>query len=328
MSMSSSNPVESSVKSLRVVFMGTPEFAVASLAAILNSTHQVVGVVTSPDRPAGRGRQMRSSAVKEFAVQQGLKVLQPMKLRAEEFQDELRSLNADVFVVVAFRMLPVSVWSMPAQGTFNLHASLLPDYRGAAPINWAIINGETKTGMTTFFINEEIDKGGIILQKEMAIEAHDDAGSLHDRMMESGAQLVVKTLDLITTGELKVKEQNPNSEMHPAPKLNTDNRKIDWNTDANTIHNLIRGLSPYPCALSALHSGDNVWPCKLYHSAFTDEALDLKPGIISIIDRKRLIVGTENGLLEILDIQLSGKKRMKVKDLLNGLDLQKGAYFS
>ncbi|HLS29752.1 MAG TPA: methionyl-tRNA formyltransferase, partial [Flavobacteriaceae bacterium] len=233
------------MKKLRILFMGTPEFAVYILDEILKAEHTVVGVVTAPDRPAGRGQRVHSSAVKKFAEKKNLPIYQPSNLKSPEFQKELQDINPDIAVVVAFRMLPKMVWNFPAYGTFNLHASLLPDYRGAAPINWAIINGEEKTGVTTFFLDEKIDTGKIILQEEVKIESDDDAGSLHDKLMIKGADLVNQTLKLIAEKNIETQPQSSPAEGKTAPKLDSKNTRIDWSKTPEEINNLVRGLNPY-----------------------------------------------------------------------------------
>jgi len=246
------------MKDLRIVFMGTPDFATTTLKHLHENHYNIVGVITAPDRPAGRGQKLRASSVKEYATSQNLPILQPTNLKNDEFLEELASLKAEIQIIVAFRMLPKVVWAMPKLGTFNLHASLLPQYRGAAPINWAIINGETKTGNTTFFIDEKIDTGEIILQEELSISSTESAGELHDRLMYNGAKLVSKTLDLIETGKASTKPQ-PDHEPKTAYKLHKKNTKIDWSVNGQIIHNLIRGLSPYPSAWCTLINGENRW---------------------------------------------------------------------
>lgn len=244
---------------LRIVFLGTPDFAVESLRRIVDGGYNVAGVVTMPDKPAGRGHKMYHSPVKEFAEARGLHLMQPVKLKDPEFVDELRSLNADLFIVIAFRMLPEVVWTMPRLGTFNLHASLLPRYRGAAPINWAVINGDTETGVTTFFLKHEIDTGDIIAQERVEILPTDNVGDVHDRLMMLGADLTIKTIDDIIAGTLTTTPQDRllgETEATPAPKIFKETCKIDWTAPAETIHNLVRGLSPYPAAWATLVDGD------------------------------------------------------------------------
>ena len=317
-------------KNLRIVFMGTPGFAVEGLSRLHASEHEVVTVVTAPDRPAGRGRKMRASEVKDFAIDHGLPILQPEKLRDPEFISELKNLNADLFVVVAFRMLPEMVWSIPSKGTINLHASLLPQYRGAAPINWAIINGETKTGATTFFINAEIDKGKIIDKVEVDISPDDDAGDLHDRLMHFGSELLVSTVDHIADGTAKAIEQDADgSELKKAPKLNPENRKIDWSRSAEDIHNLIRGLSPYPSAYSTLQIGEEEpMMCKIFSCRNSQNEGILAPGHVRTDNRNYLHVGTGTSDIEIVHIQIPGKRKMGIKDLLNGFNIEQEAFFT
>lgn len=308
------------MRDLRIVFMGTPEFAVKSLEAILDAGFNVVGVVTAPDRPAGRGRKIQESDVKRFAVSRNLKVLQPNNLKSEKFQQELKELNPNVQVVVAFRMLPESVWKYPEYGTFNLHASLLPQYRGAAPINWAIINGERKTGVSTFFIDEKIDTGSVILQKELKVSENENVGELHDRLMETGAELVVKTLSLISKDKVKAKPQIFSEELRPAPKLSSENTKINWNASIEEIYNLIRGLSPYPVAWSYLENSiDDEFRVKIYDADKIYQEHHLPHGTISVQGDK-LKVAVSHGYIVIKEIQLPGKKRMRTKDLLNGFN--------
>jgi len=315
------------MRDLRIVFMGTPEFAVTILKGLLENKYKVVGVITAPDRPAGRGQKLRQSAVKEYAVSQNLTVLQPTNLKNEDFLTELKALDANLQIIVAFRMLPKVVWAMPEYGTFNLHASLLPQYRGAAPINWAIINGETKTGVTTFFIDEKIDTGAIILQNELEIGADENAGSLHDRLMVSGSDLVVKTVKAIAANEVTTKIQPQSEDLKTAYKLFPDNTKIDWKTTSEKIHNHIRGLSPYPGAWCYLENGDKEERVKIYGSArlSPDKGISQDEiGAITAVD-KAMIVSTEDGGLIIEEIQLSGKRKMDVKALLNGYNFDENA---
>ncbi len=307
--------------------MGTPEFAVATLAKLCENGYEVVGVITAPDRPAGRGRKLQGSAVKEYAERKGLKILQPTNLKNEQFLEELRSLRANLQIVVAFRMLPKTVWSMPEYGTFNLHASLLPDYRGAAPINWAIINGETKTGATTFFIDDKIDTGKIILQDECEITNDDTAGTLHDRLMDIGSKLVIKTVKAIERGNVEAKKQMPKGKLKQAHKIHRDTCEIDWNSSLNDIHNHVRGLSPYPTAWTTLVDGDNRSFLKIYKTVKCKEVHNLKIGSV-IATKKELKVAVQNGFIELLEIQLPGKRRMKTNEVLNGLELSKSAHMS
>lgn len=305
------------MKSLKVVFFGTPEFAKNSLQAIHESKHKVVGVVTVADKASGRGQKVHQSAVKEFAVENNLTLFQPEKLRDPELLENIQSLNADVFVVVAFRMMPKILFEMPEIGTFNLHASLLPDYRGAAPINYAVINGEKKTGATTFFINEKIDEGNILLQEEMEISETENAGELHDRLMEMGAKLVVKTLDGLAENSIQVKPQPEVQNPKNAFKIFKENTKINWENSANTVYNFVRGMSPYPAAFTALKIGEEVKSLKIFEGKFDNEDHLKNPGTLEI-DKHQFKVYTKNGFYFPLEVQLEGKKRMKVKDFLNG----------
>ena len=309
-------------KDLRIVFMGTPEFAVESLKAIVENDFNIVGVITTPDRPAGRGYKLQESAVKKYAVEQGLKVLQPNKLRDEGFLAELSALEADIQVVVAFRMLPEVVWQMPRLGTFNLHGSLLPQYRGAAPINWAVINGEEKTGVTTFFLKHEIDTGEIIYKAETPIGPDDTAGVIHDRLMGIGADLVIKTLDAVVDESIESKPQsefyNKEEELKPAPKIFRETGEINWEDTTQHIHNLIRGLSPYPAAWTAFEIEGKMVNFKIYASQMVDESHELTPGTIVTDNKATLRVATQDGFIEILELQMAGKRRMKTRDLLNG----------
>lgn len=311
---------------LRVAFMGTPEFALASLRALLESGHSVVVVVTAPDRPAGRGRKLRPSAVKVFAQQHGIPVLQPEKLKDPDFLSALKKYEADVQVVVAFRMLPRVVWAMPASGTFNLHASLLPDYRGAAPINWALINGETQSGVTTFFIDEKIDTGNIILQKTLGIGPDETAGELHDRLMEQGAGAVVETVGLIKAGTVTTRRQKHLDSAKNAPKLTRENCRLQWNSPHMEVFNKIRGLSPYPGAWTLLVNDLEQVSVKIFRAIPADIPQNGKPGQLKVED-KRLFSATAEGWLEIQELQLPGKKRMHAKEVLNGLKIQKNACF-
>ncbi len=300
---------------LRIVFMGTPDFAVATLDAVIKANYKVVGVITAPDKPAGRGQKIQQSAVKTYAVENKLTILQPTNLKDEGFIQELRSLNANLQIVVAFRMLPAIVWQMPKLGTFNLHASLLPNYRGAAPINWAIINGDTKTGVSTFFIDQKIDTGNIILQEEVAIAENETVGELHDKLMKTGSALVVKTVSLIEKGPVNTIKQ-PEIEENPAPKIFTETCKIDWNASLNDIYNLIRGLNPYPAAWCFLKNPTEI-KVKIYDVSMDKFNHNLKPGSI-ITSKNEIKVAVKNGYLIINSLQLAGKKKMDSKSLLNG----------
>ena len=307
---------------MRIVFMGTPEFAVASLEALIESGNEVVAVVSSPDKLAGRGQKMHESAVKQFAVQRNLPVLQPEKLKDPVFLETLHSYHADLFVVVAFRMLPEEVWKMPPLGAVNLHASLLPQYRGAAPINWAIINGETRTGTTVFFINQEIDKGNIISYREEAIHPEDNAGTVHDRLMLSGAIHLTEAVRAIASGNFKTITQDQNQPLKIAPKIFRETCKINWNNDVVQLHNFVRGLSPYPAAWTTLASsnGDRL-TLKIYETVILHGDLSSVPaGTISSDNKSFLRVAASGGWLEIRNLQLEGKKRMGIQDFLRGMN--------
>ena len=310
---------------MRIVFMGTPEFAVTTLKHLVDHNYNVVGVITAPDRPAGRGQQLRQSAVKQYAIANDLEVLQPTNLKSEAFVEDLKKWQADVQIVVAFRMLPKVVWDMPKYGTFNLHASLLPQYRGAAPINWAIINGEKKTGNTTFFIDDKIDTGNIILQEELEITATEIAGELHDRLMISGATLVAQTIDLIESGNVVTTKQ-PDFEPKTAYKLNKENTKIDWQANAEEIFNLIRGLSPYPSSWCFLTNKGKRVNVKILEAELVQKDTNLPKGTITV-EEKNIYVSVENAIILIKKMQLPNKKAMFVKDLLNGYAFEEGAFF-
>jgi len=312
------------MEKLRIVFMGTPEFAVGILDTIIKNNYEVVGVITAADKPAGRGQKIKYSAVKEYALENNLNLLQPTNLKDESFLAELKSLNANLQVVVAFRMLPEVVWKMPSLGTFNLHASLLPNYRGAAPINWAIINGESKTGVTTFFIDDKIDTGAMILSKETPISSTESAGELHDRLMAIGSEAVVETLALIEKGNVVTTIQTDSSEIKTAYKLNKDNCKIDFSKSGVEIYNLIRGLSPYPSAWCFFKDRTEEWNVKLYEAKLVEESHNFEVGSI-ITTKKEIKIAVNNGFLEILSLQFPGKKRMKSFELLNGISFSSHA---
>lgn len=313
------------MEKLRIVFMGTPEFAVGILDTIIKNNYEVVGVITAADKPAGRGQKIKYSAVKEYAIHHHLNLLQPTNLKDETFLAELQSLNANLQVVVAFRMLPEVVWKMPKLGTFNLHASLLPNYRGAAPINWAIINGETKTGVTTFFIDDKIDTGAMILSKEVEIEPNENAGLLHDKLMLLGSEVVIETLSLIEKQNIETTKQDDNSEIKTAYKLNRENCKIDWKKPAIEIHNLIRGLSPYPSAWCLFTDNGEEWNVKIYEAQFISENHTYSIGKI-ISTKKEIKVAVTNGFIQIITIQYPGKKKMQTIELLNGVSFSEKAY--
>ena len=312
------------MEKLRIVFMGTPEFAVGILDAILKNNYEVAGVITAADKPAGRGQKIKYSAVKEYALENNLRLLQPINLKDENFLAELKSLNANLQIVVAFRMLPKVVWEMPTLGTFNLHASLLPNYRGAAPINWAIINGETTTGVTTFFIDDKIDTGAIILSNELAISPEENAGQLHDRLMNLGCQTVIETLVLIESGNVNPTIQSDSSELKTALKLNKDNCKVDWSKPGIQIYNLIRGLSPYPTAWCMIKDGEQEWNVKIYEVRFQKEQHNLKIGKL-LVAKKELKIVVEDGFVFIDTIQFPGKKKMSISELLNGIHFTENA---
>ena len=303
--------------------MGTPDFAVKTLDTLVKNNYRVVGVITAPDKPAGRGQKIHQSAVKKYAVENNLTVLQPEKLKDEKFLNELKALKADLQVVVAFRMLPEVVWNMPPKGTFNLHASLLPQYRGAAPINWAIINGEKETGVTTFFIEKEIDTGNIIFQEKVAITTDETAGTLHDKLMNAGAELVLKTVQEIEKGTVNTVKQeqlfNDENQLKAAPKIFKEDGEVDWSQSAKDIYNKIRGLSPYPCAWTKIYKEGEETTIKLYDVSFIDKLSD---NLTIDSDNKSFIhISLPTGTIAIDELQLAGKKRMDVKSFLAGNDI-------
>ena len=306
------------MEKLRIVFMGTPEFAVGILDTIIKNNYEVVGVITATDKPAGRGQKIKYSAVKEYALENNLTLLQPTNLKDPAFLEELKGLNANLQIIVAFRMLPKLVWDMPKYGTFNLHASLLPNYRGAAPINWAIINGETKTGVTTFYIDDKIDTGAMILSAETPIHPDENAGQLHDRLMILGSETVIDTLKLIEKEEVSSTIQEDNSEIKTAYKLDKDNCKIDWNKSGEEIHNQIRGLSPYPVAWCYFKDNNQEWNVKIYESKISFENHTYSIGLV-LTTKKELKVAVSNGFIQILSLQFPGKKKMTASELLNGM---------
>jgi len=305
---------------MRIVFMGTPEFAVASLDALIQSGCNIVGVVTAPDKPAGRGQQINESAVKKYAVENGLKVLQPVKLKDEQFLVELRALNADLQVVVAFRMLPEVVWNMPSSGTINLHASLLPQYRGAAPINWVLINGEKESGVTTFFLKHEIDTGDILFTEKVTLTGRETAGDLHDRLMAKGAGLLVKTVKAVESGRYTENPQEhltEGMELKHAPKIFKEDCNINWDQPAEKVYNFIRGLSPYPTAYTTLN--DKI--LKVFGAEFELADSSEKPGEFFSDNRTFLKVSAKDGFVHLTDVQLEGKKRMGIQEFLRGVRL-------
>ena len=312
---------------LKIVFLVTPDFAVESLRQIVDNGFNVVGVVTMPDKPAGRGHKMYQSPVKLFALEHGLHLMQPVRLKDQEFVDELRSLDADLFIVIAFRMLPEVVWTMPRLGTFNLHASLLPRYRGAAPINWAVINGDTETGVTTFFLKHEIDTGDIIAQEKVEILPSDNVGDVHDRLMALGAKLTLRTINDIINGTLSTVSQDRligDTEPTPAPKIFKETCRIDWSKDAVSIHNLVRGLSPYPAAWSTLMDGTNeLGAVKIFETALTGKQSTSPAGTVAI-EGNVMTVATGTVDIEILSLQAPGKRRMPTQDFLRGAHFTDG----
>lgn len=312
------------MEKLKIVFMGTPDFAVGILDTIYQKNYEIVGVITAPDKPAGRGQKVSTSAVKEYALEKNLRLLQPTNLKSKDFLAELKSLEANLQVVVAFRMLPEVVWKMPKLGTFNLHASLLPEYRGAAPINWAIINDETKTGVTSFFIDDKIDTGAMILSKATEIGANETAGELHDRLMQLGSETVLETLQLIEAGKAITTLQENNPDVKTAYKLNKENCKIDWSQSGQTIFNLIRGLSPYPAAWTFIKDGENEWNVKIYLASFEEKTHSDTIGKITTT-KKEIFISTKDGILKIASLQFPGKKRMLAHELLNGISFSENA---
>ncbi len=315
------------MRDLSIVFMGTPDFAVATLKALLEANYNVVGVITAPDKPAGRGRKLQQSAVKKFALEHNLNVLQPTNLKKESFIDELRALNANLQIVVAFRMLPKVVWQMPEYGTFNLHASLLPNYRGAAPINWAIINGETKTGVTTFFIDEKIDTGAMIFQEELPIDPNENAGSLHNKLMSLGSALVVKTVQHIEKDEVTTTIQTTKEDIKTAYKIHKETCEIDWTDTIDNIYNRIRGLSPYPASWTTLYNGDDRYAIKIYEVEKVLESHSHAAGSI-ISSKKEIKIAVKEGYLLLKILQLPGKRKMEISALLNGFKFEKEAKVS
>jgi len=311
--------------------MGTPDFAVEPLRAIKEAGYNVLAVITAPDKPAGRGQKIQFSPVKEFSLAHGIPVLQPVNLKAPSFIEELQSLQANLMVVVAFRMLPEVVWQMPEYGTLNLHASLLPQYRGAAPINHAIINGETETGLTTFFIEKEIDTGNIILARNMPILPSDDAGSLHDRMMVAGGDLMLETLKMIETGNVKPQSQEQVvrnfTTLHSAPKIFKNDCRINWAKPSQQVHNLIRGLSPFPGAFSFLLTGETSRQVKIFRTSYQPGNTGKTPGTIETDHKQILSVATADGKIMIEELQLEGKKRMGVEEFLRGVRIPAGSRF-
>ena len=315
---------------MRIVFMGTPEFAVTSLEILIKSGFNVVAVITAPDKPAGRGQKIKQSAIKEFAIKQQIKILQPTNLKDSNFISELKALNADLQIVVAFRMLPEIIWDMPKLGTYNLHASLLPKYRGAAPINWAIINNEKETGVTTFKIKQAIDTGNILYREKINLNSDITAGELHDQLMKIGAELLLKTVveinkNLIEGNELNFISQNDENKYH-APKITKELCKINWNKSGDEIYNLIRGLSPYPTAMAYLNNGDDKPSIiKIYNSSFKIIEHNYDSGLLNTDNKTFLNAYCKNGIIQINDLQIEGKKRLLIADFLRGTKLNAGA---
>ncbi|MFN7099469.1 MAG: methionyl-tRNA formyltransferase [Flavobacterium sp.] len=312
------------MEKLRIVFMGTPDFAVGILDSIKKNGFEIVGVITAADKPAGRGQKIKYSAVKEYALANKLHVLQPTNLKDPDFLASLKELNANLQIVVAFRMLPKVVWEMPHLGTFNLHASLLPNYRGAAPINWAIINGEKTTGVTTFFIDDKIDTGAMIIKRETAIAPNETAGELHDRLMHLGSETVLETLRKIANNDATTTTQVEDSNIKTAYKLNKENCKIDWTLSVEEIHNLIRGLSPYPAAWTNFTDNGNEWNVKIYQATYHIEQHQFEVGRI-MATKKEIKIAVRDGFIKILSLQFPGKKRMTSAELLNGISFSEFA---
>jgi methionyl-tRNA formyltransferase len=307
---------------LRIVFMGTPEIAVASLDAIRSAGYHIAGVITAPDKPAGRGQKLQVSPVKEYSILHGLNLLQPANLKDPEFLNQLKDLHPHVQVVVAFRMLPEAIWSLPPMGTFNMHASLLPAYRGAAPINWAIINGESRTGVTTFFLDKEIDTGKIILQKETPVYPHDTAGTLHDRLMEMGADIVIETLENIRLQKVTAVDQKDlmveDGQLKKAPKIFREDCRINWNEPAEKICNRIKGLNPFPGAFTELPSAGELFMMKILEARPLSEKHTHQPGTLFTDNKNYIKISTSDGFVEVKNLQAAGKKRMKTEEFLRG----------
>jgi methionyl-tRNA formyltransferase len=313
---------------MRIIFMGTPEFAVASLDVLVQNNYEIVGVVTVPDKPAGRGQQLQQSAVKKYALEKGLHILQPEKLKDEAFIDELKKLKADLQIVVAFRMLPEVVWNMPPLGTYNLHGSLLPKYRGAAPINWAVINGETESGVTSFKLKHEIDTGNMLFQEKAPITKTTTAGELHDTLMQVGAEVILKTVKAIGSGNYELKPQDDTQSIH-APKLFKETCKINWNNPAEKIYNLIRGLSPYPAAYAEFVDKNNqTLGIKIFVSEMEEVKHSLNIGTVMSDGKTFLKVACINGYIYLKELQMAGKKRMLVEEFLRGFKIDSDFKFS
>lgn len=327
------NIAQISKDSLKIVYMGTPEFAVESLRCLVEGGYNVVGVITMPDKPAGRGHKIQFSPVKQYALEHDLPLLQPEKLKDESFIEALKAWQADLQIVVAFRMLPEVVWNMPKYGTFNLHASLLPQYRGAAPINWAVMNGDTETGITTFFLKHEIDTGEVIQQVKVPIAETDDVGIVHDKLMMLGGKLVTETVDAIINGTVKSIPQEEMAvvgELRPAPKIFKDTCRIDWNNTVIKTYNHIRGLSPYPTAWSELHQPDSEepLPVKIFQTEKIEKPHTYKPGSILTDGKTYLQVAVTDGFISVRSLQLPGKRRLHIEELLRGFKITNDFYFN
>ena len=302
---------------MKIVFMGTPDFAVASLKALSENGLDIVGVITSPDKQSGRGQKINESAVKKYSLEKGFNLLQPVNLKDPVFLEELKKLNADLQVIVAFRMLPEVVWNMPPKGTVNLHASLLPQYRGAAPINWAIINGEKESGVTTFFLKQEIDTGDILFSENVRLENTDNAGDLHDKLMDTGAKLLIKTVKAIQNNHYKERPQETAENLKTAPKIFKDDCVINWDQPVEKVYNFIRGLSPYPTAFTHLHGKS----LKIFAAEMENSINDTPAGGFLTDNKGYLKFRCKNGFISILDVQLEGKKRMRIEEFLRGIKL-------
>lgn len=315
-------------KDFRIIFMGTPAFAVETLKLLVENSYNIVAVVTMPDKPAGRGHKLQESDVKKYAVSQNLLVLQPEKLRDDEFLNTLQSLKSDLNIVVAFRMLPEVVWNMPKHGTYNLHASLLPQYRGAAPINWALINGEKETGVTTFKLVHEIDSGKIAYQNKIEIDSKDNAGIIHDKLMVIGAELVLKTVDAIIDESIVLEEQNiEQSSLKPAPKIFKETCRINWDSTTREIDNFIRGLSPYPAAYTTLEREDTTLNIKIFDALPIEQKHNYTTGAILQLSPSTIDIAVTDGFIRVLELQVQGRKRMKTSAFLNGFSLQPADVF-
>jgi methionyl-tRNA formyltransferase len=311
---------------LRIIFFGTPEFAVASLDMLLKNGYDVAGIVTAPDKPAGRGLELKFSAVKEYAMSKNIRVLQPENLKSEEFLNQLKELNPNLGIVVAFRKLPKEVWSFPVHGTFNLHASLLPHYRGAAPINWAIINGEKESGVTTFFLDDEIDTGKLILRAKENIREEDNAGDLYERLMKDGADLVLKTVRAIETGNYTPEDQSvylkPNEKIKMAPKIFKDDCRINWKKKADAVYDFIRGLSPYPTAWTEIKKENEILSIKIFSTSKEIAEHSFDPGSIHTDGKTFIKIAVKEGFINLIELQLAGRKKMNIEEFLRGFSFE------